>query len=260
MGQGMAEFDAMLQDAAERMIHAVDIADLMAITGAVLSDNGCDHFAFFGSSNAVFGPPAQGLGIAFFYTNLPALGQIPDPCGDNLTARRALAQGKDSLWSDPTIWLDATPQEAALFERFKSLGLARGYTAALSRQPGYFTGIWFHLDHLSDADFAQNWHQLRPKLMAIAQVFDRLFLHKHIIAHYGLSVRERDVLAGLAMGLRPDQIAHRFRIGAGTVDKYIVAAKAKLAARTRDHAVARALMLGLLDLSPYGDFSPISRS
>jgi DNA-binding CsgD family transcriptional regulator len=255
----MAKFDALLQDAAERMINAVDITDLMAITASVLSVNGCDHFAFFGSSNAVFGSPELGAGIAFFYTNLPALGQIPNPCGNNVTVRRALAQGNDSLWSDPTIWLDATAQEAAQFERFKSLGLARGFTAALSGQPGYYTGIWFHLDHLSDTDFAQNWHEMRPKLMAIAQVFDRLFLNKHIIAHYGLSVRERDVLAGLAMGLRPDQIAHRFGIGAGTVDKYIVAAKAKLAARTRDHAVARALMLGLLDLSPYGDFSPISR-
>ena len=83
--------------------------------------------------------------------------------------------------------------------------------------------------------------------MAIATVFDKVFLNNHMTVHFGLSPRERDVLTWLAAGLRPDQIAEKLGVSAGTIDKYIVNSKDKLSARTRDHAVARALMLGLID-------------
>jgi DNA-binding CsgD family transcriptional regulator len=53
-------------------------------------------------------------------------------------------------------------------------------------------------------------------------------------------------LAWLAAGLRPDEIADRLVIGYRRVDKYVVIAKEKLRARTRDHAVARAVILGLI--------------
>ena len=238
-----------LRDITLRMLAATDIQQLILIMAAAISPFGCDFFTFGGSSSGKLGPQMQDLGITFFYTNLPAqiMARMENPLIGNFTVRRALEQGKDSLWTDPSIWQDATPDEITLRERFKSVGLRRGYTGVLSRQPGYYTGIVLHLDRMSEADFTRDWDDFRPKLMAIAAVFDKVFLNNHITAHFGLSPRERDVLSWLAAGLRPDQIALRLGVSAGTVDKYIVNSKDKLSARTRDHAVARALMLGLID-------------
>ncbi len=244
----MLDFEDVLAAITSQFIAAPDIAALIQVLAGSLAPYGCDHFTFGGSSSGKLGPQLQDLGITFFYSTLPAeiLAKNPNPLIGSFTVRRALEQGKDSLWTDQSIWHDATPDEIALQTRFISVGLCRGYTGVLSRQPGYYTGIGLHMDGMSEADFARDWDDFRPKLMAIAAVFDQVFLNKHMTAHFGLSPRERDVLTHLAAGLRPDQIADRLGIGAGSVDKYIVNAKDKLSARTRDHAVARALMLGLI--------------
>ena len=42
----------------------------------------------------------------------------------------------------------------------------------------------------------------------------------------------------LSAGMTPSQIADHLKISASTIDKYVVSAKKKLNARTRDHAVA----------------------
>jgi DNA-binding CsgD family transcriptional regulator len=245
----MINFDHNLRDITLRMLAAHDIQQLMAIMAISISPFGCDFFTFGGSSSGKLASKLQNLGITFFHTNFPAeiMARNPNPLIGNFTVRRALEQGKDSLWTDQSIWQDATPDEIALNDGFKAVGLARGYTGVLSRQPGYYTGISFHLDRMPETDFIRDWDEIRPKLMAIATVFDKVFLNNHMTAHFGLSPRERDVLTSLAAGLRPDQIAEKLGVSAGTIDKYIVNSKNKLSARTRDHAVARALMLGLID-------------
>lgn len=61
-----------------------------------------------------------------------------------------------------------------------------------------------------------------------------------------LTARERDVLTWLAKGLRNQRIADKMRLAPVTVNKHIGTAKRKLGARTREQAVAIALVANLI--------------
>lgn len=63
-----------------------------------------------------------------------------------------------------------------------------------------------------------------------------------------LSPREAECLSLLACGKRPQEIAVVLNTHPKTVEKQIASARRKLGARTREHAVARALALGLVGL------------
>ncbi len=67
-------------------------------------------------------------------------------------------------------------------------------------------------------------------------------------ARPALSPREREALQWLASGLQTARIAERMGISISTVEKHVVRARAKLGARTREEALARALRRGDLDL------------
>lgn len=71
-----------------------------------------------------------------------------------------------------------------------------------------------------------------------------------------LSKRERQCLAGLAAGLRVQDIADRLGTTNGTVEKQISAARKKLGAATREHAVAIAIRDGLISSSALNEREP----
>ena len=82
-------------------------------------------------------------------------------------------------------------------------------------------------------------------LMAHTKI--QTLLRQDAAAAYNLSERERDCLLWLAQGLRTARIADRLGIKEVTVNFYIGKAKRKLQARTREQAVAKAVMLGLIE-------------
>lgn len=59
-----------------------------------------------------------------------------------------------------------------------------------------------------------------------------------------LSPRETDCLCWLARGLRNDRIAERLGVSAATVEMHLARARRKLGARTREQALARAILAG----------------
>jgi DNA-binding CsgD family transcriptional regulator len=63
-----------------------------------------------------------------------------------------------------------------------------------------------------------------------------------------LSPRERECLAWLALGLRHDRIAEKLGITRPTVELHLANARRKLDARTREQALARAVVFRLLEL------------
>lgn len=67
-------------------------------------------------------------------------------------------------------------------------------------------------------------------------------------ASRALSVRETECLKWLAGGLRTKEIAERMAIQPITVELHLRNARTKLGARTREHALARALATGVLEL------------
>ena len=64
-----------------------------------------------------------------------------------------------------------------------------------------------------------------------------------------LTPREREVMTGLAKGLKGAQIAERLGISSETVRTHIDNAMQKLEARTRVHAIALALYHGLIEIT-----------
>jgi len=69
--------------------------------------------------------------------------------------------------------------------------------------------------------------------------------HWHSFRHPPLTTREREVVALLIAGERPQQIAHRLEIKTVTVNMHIRSAKTKLRARTREQLVALARDKGM---------------
>lgn len=65
-----------------------------------------------------------------------------------------------------------------------------------------------------------------------------------------LTQREREVLGLVAAGVDPVDIARTLEIGASTVRTHVERARAKLGARTRAEAVARALARGEIEPPP----------
>jgi DNA-binding CsgD family transcriptional regulator len=247
----MPEFRKKLLELSQDMAGAADTAVLFDITARALADLGCDDFTFAGSNSVRLGSQALEAGVRPYFTTLsPDMLRATE--GDSTTGysiymRRFLQHGLESFFSDPSVYIDATPLELDHVTVMHQAGYRRGFLGVLSRIPGHFTAICCHLDAVSDSELDRSGPEICAKLRAIGKMMDEVFLSKHAMSQYGLTPRERDVLSCLADGLHPDQIAHRFSVSAVTVEKNIVNAKDKLSARTRDHAVARALMLGLLN-------------
>ena len=61
-----------------------------------------------------------------------------------------------------------------------------------------------------------------------------------------ITARERECLLWLAAGLRSDRIAHRLGVSTAAVDLHFANVRRKLRARTRDQALLKAVMFGLL--------------
>ena len=241
-------FDQKLQDIGQAFAGAADEKTLFSIAGRALADYGREYFSF--------GEVLKNTGsvldrsVHLIHQDLPTkfwtAMNAHNLYRDSPIMRRFMFNGQDSLFEDPSVLLDASPTELALIQSQAEAGFRRGYMAAFDGRAGYRTGMSMLLDQYSKSDLALIWPELKPQLIAIGQMLDTAFFTTHIAAHYGLAPRERDVLSWLAAGLRPDEIADKLAIGYRTVDKYIVSAKEKLNARTRDHAVARAVILKLI--------------
>lgn len=78
----------------------------------------------------------------------------------------------------------------------------------------------------------------------------RAIQRAQIAGHIGLSPRELECLKWLASGQRNDRIADRMGVTRPTAEMHLANARRKLGAATREHALARALMLGLIDVYP----------
>lgn len=161
---------------------------------------------------------------------------------DDLTTYRA-GQGLDRLWTDQPLQQDATKIQLAQNTREIDAGLRRGYPQSLGKTGLKMAAIGFDMSGMSRLAFLKNWPQLSKIILPIVQMMHSHFTKDYMAYHYKLSAREIDVLARTVMGLRPDEIAHKLSLGYRTVDKYIVSAKRKLGANSRDQTVARALHL-----------------
>lgn len=167
---------------------------------------------------------------------------------DDMTARHCVESRDVLIWHDDRNWAKATPAELRRARISTDLGFEVGFTIPSSHfGPGRIGGIGVSFPDIPAKEFPRFWRQEGRELISICGLLDMGMREEHISSLVRLSGRETECLTWLAAGLRPDQIAHRLNIGGKSVEKYIAGARRKLRAATRDHAVAKAMALRLIE-------------
>jgi DNA-binding CsgD family transcriptional regulator len=151
------------------------------------------------------------------------------------------------LWHHDSDWNSAPTALKKRVSIERDLGLHVGVTIPTTRFcPGHIGGIGVSIPEIKLSEFDRFWFDNGPEVISICGLIDMGIRHQHMSNLVPLSPREKECLEWLAAGLRPDQIADRLAIGAPSIEKYIISAKRKLKAATRDHAVAKALILNVI--------------
>ena len=172
---------------------------------------------------------------------------------DNDHSIEAMDNGKRMVeWmpADYATFLETlNPKQRSQFEIETDLGMTYGASLLLDGHPAGFSGmgIWTETQRSPEA-FRRDWTRFGAELTAASNLLDVAVREARPNLLVRLSPREIDCLAWLAHGLRPKEICWRLGISEKTFDKHMTSAKAKLKSRTRDQAVAKAVLLNLLPL------------
>ena len=148
-------------------------------------------------------------------------------------------------------WVDTGTIEAKYAKTWKlarKWGLTAGVTIPLPPQGRYLGGV--SLIAPADADkLSQDlvYQKYEQEILTILQTF-HASVNKGIVAreHYGLSLREVEVLQMVAEGFLTKNIAAELNTSPHTVEKQIKSARTRLNARTTPEAVTKAVLLGLI--------------
>ncbi len=163
------------------------------------------------------------------------------------TLEHALKETTPCIWHDERYWADATPEQwkQAFIER--EMGLYFGFTLPTTYfQAGNYGAHGISMAELDPNEFKKIWSEKHSEITGILGVMDADMRQNYLGQIVKLSPREKEMLEWLSAGLNPQQIADHLKISTSTIDKYIVGAKKKLNARTRDHAVTKALLLNII--------------
>ena len=169
---------------------------------------------------------------------------------DNISDQ--LLQGCDEIdWNKDPTEFGPTYTEKYLHELERDLGMIWGKSLSLSRHPHdqISSGMGLHVSCVkSDDEFHKYWAEHSAEIRTIAEMLNTGLLGQHKDALVRLTGREKDYLYWSAMGLDRIETAGRLGISENTLDKPIASAKAKLKARNTSQAVAKAVLLDLINL------------
>lgn len=154
-------------------------------------------------------------------------------------------------WEPPDLagWMaQMRPEQRAQFEIERDLGMRFGVSLPISADPAGRVvaglGVW-HGATAAPA-YRRDWEAQGATIRAAGRLLDARVRRDRANDFVGLTPRELDCLSYLAAGLRPAEICFRLGISEKTFEKHIARAKDRLRARTRDQAVAKALILNIV--------------
>ncbi|MFD2175866.1 helix-turn-helix transcriptional regulator [Rhodobacter lacus] len=149
-----------------------------------------------------------------------------------------------AFWQTPE---PLAPERAAHRRCAREIGLVSGVSLRLfsGHEGGAALGLWCATQP-DAAGFSGYWRAAGPWLTQAAQIFDQVLREQRPNALIGLTPREIECLKGLLSGKRPGEICFALSLSERTFEKHICSAKTKLKARTRDQALAKAVLLNLL--------------
>jgi DNA-binding CsgD family transcriptional regulator len=142
-----------------------------------------------------------------------------------------------------------TPEQRFQFEVECDLGMVSGASLALQNAGATFSGIGIWCETKARHEgFTRLWTDIAPTIFQASRLLDLAVREGKPNLLVQLTPREIDCLSWLARGLRPSEICWRIGISEKTFEKHISSAKTKLKSRTRDQALAKALLMRLLPL------------
>lgn len=166
---------------------------------------------------------------------------------EDLTADHCAHHADVMIWHDPKNWEQATPTQKRRAGIERDLGLAIGFSVPSAHfHPVQVGGVGVSMENVSLREFQSLWKQDGQDLITLCGMLDSGMRGQHLNDLVSLSRREEQCLTWLAAGLRPDRIAGKLGVSDKAIEKYIAGARRKLKAATRDHAVAKAIMLGVI--------------
>ncbi|RAP41410.1 hypothetical protein BYZ73_10720 [Rhodovulum viride] len=152
------------------------------------------------------------------------------------------------VWNRPGDNLAVDPGARDVLGLCEDYGLSFGMTLPLSRRsPLNRAGMGLAFAARTQAEAEDIVTDSAGAILSTAALFHALAQTPDIAADMiRLSLRERECLLWSAAGLRNKEIAFRLSISEKTVEHHMASAMKKLHALNRTHAVARALILGLI--------------
>lgn len=168
---------------------------------------------------------------------------------DSTTAR--LLAGEDYIEWVPEDFLVheqmlTSKQYSQVYTEYE-MGIKYGCSIAIERSEIGLSGMGFWTTAVTSGEnFRRLWARYGQEISQGATVLDLHVRNDRPNLLVGLTAREIDCVSWLAAGLRPSEICWKLKISEKTFEKHILRSKIKLKARTRDNAVAKAILFGLI--------------
>jgi DNA-binding CsgD family transcriptional regulator len=170
-----------------------------------------------------------------------------DPAIDQLMGGAAIYE-----WAPPDLpklLQDLPKLQRRQIEAELDMGMNYGVTLPLMLGRTGFSGMGLWFENLPSADaFRKEWAEFGPTLMKAGHLLDSYVRKDHPNLMVGLSAREIECLNLLLGGYRANEICFQLGISEKTLEKHILHARTKLKAHTRDQALAKAILMGLIKL------------
>lgn len=164
---------------------------------------------------------------------------------------QALADGQTSFEWRPADYYEVlatlTPAQRNMCEVEDDLGMKYGISIALEANTSRLSGLglWYETQNSADS-FSREWARYGHEIWQAGHLLDEAIRKERPNKLVCLTPREIDCLSWLAHGLRASEICWRLKISEKTFEKHIASLKCKLKSRTRDQALAKAILLGLI--------------
>jgi DNA-binding CsgD family transcriptional regulator len=171
-----------------------------------------------------------------------------DNCLENdYSAQSLLINPNPVLWHDDTLCECMTAAEKREWELSNDFGFEIGVSLSVKHfAPNNLGGVGLCMNGTDRHKFERLWAAKHTEFYTLFGLLDEGMRQNYLGQIVKLSPREKETLEWLSAGMTPQQIADHLKISASTIDKYVVSAKKKLNARTRDHAVAKALLFNII--------------
>lgn len=163
------------------------------------------------------------------------------------TVTHCLQNNDVLVWHYDEEWAEQHPWYRQRYAIERDLGFHKGCSIPSRHfSNNWIGGIGVAMTEVSDNEFAAHWSNCQKQVIDICGLLELAMRDTHEQEFIGLTPREAECLTWLAAGFAPQEISIKMGVQENRVAKLVSQSKVKLKARTRDHAVARALLLGVI--------------